>query len=292
LSLSSFWGGFFVGLALSLSNKPTCMKKLILFVFLFFSLSVSAQVCPLSDFIETPIPQSNSAEWHKLNFEASQRFGVSIVNGKVQVSKVESSITDTTSYNFKSGQLFAYNGGEFGGELYFLPKDTTQVLYANYIRAPLVRNVFTIGIRKELVNKLTYTPHMLVTTGNINAIFSYRDSLFFMEGLAHMGFNRGAIYKLDFEKNNFTTTKMLDFDDAPTSIAIYMDKLFVATHKRLYVVDKWQKELILSDLFWYGFYPNSIAVYDSNIIYVGMNGGYVKVDIKKKQLTFYKYKLY
>ncbi|MHB8205842.1 hypothetical protein [Mucilaginibacter sp.] len=268
------------------------MKRLILLAFLFFGLSVSAQICPLSDFIQVPTPQSNSAVWHKLNLEASQRFAVSIVNGKVQVSKIESSGTDTTSYNLKSGQLFAYDAGEFGGELYFLPKDTTQLLYANYIKVPLVKKVFTIGIRKELVKKLTYTPHMLVTGGNINAIFSYRDSLFYMEGLAHMGFNRGGIYKLNFEKNNFITTKVLDFDDAPRSIAVYKDKLFVATYNRFYEVDNWEKKLILSDLFWYGFYPNSIAVYNSHIIYAGMNGGYVKIDIRKKKLTFYKYKLY
>ena len=268
------------------------MKRLILLAFLFFGLSVSAQICPLSDFIQVPTPQSNSADWHKLNLEASQRFAVSIVNGKIQVSKVESSSNDTTSYNLKSGQLFAYDAGEFGGSLYFLPKDTTQTFYVNYSKVPLVKKIFTIGIRKELVNKLKYTPHILVTGGNINTIFSYRDSLFFMEGIAHMGINRGAIFNLKFDNNNFEISKKLDFDNAPTSIAVYKKRLFVATYNRFYIINRWKKQLILDKLFWYGFYPNSIAVYNSHTVYAGMNGGYVKVDIKKKQLIFFKYKGY
>ncbi|WP_179412474.1 hypothetical protein HDF19_04430 [Mucilaginibacter sp. E4BP6] len=268
------------------------MKKLIFLAFLFFSLSAYSQICPLSDFTKLPPPQSDSKDWRKLNLEAYQRFSVSIVNGKVQVSKVESSSTDTTSYNLKRGQLFSYDAGEFGGNLYFLPKDTSQTIYVDGEKAPLVKKIFAIGIRKELIKKLADTPHILITGGNINAIFSYKDSLFFMTGIAHMGTNRGSIYKLELEGDNFKISKKLDFDNAPMSVAVYKKRLFVATYNRFYIINRWKKQLILDSLFWYGFYPNSIAVYNSHTVYAGMNGGYVKVDIKKKQLIFFKYKDY
>jgi len=269
------------------------MKKLLLLAFLFISVSTYAQVCPVSDFTETPAPQVNSPVWPKSGWETHQAFSVSIIAGKLQIKKSNFiSDPDTVSYNIPGGQLFAHDGGEWGGDLYFIPNDTTSNLYVDGKKAALIKKFFTLNAFKKTLKKLYDTPHINVMGGNIRCIFSYKDSLFFMEGLAHMGINQGAIYKIQFQNNNFQIEKMLDFDDAPRIISVYNKQLCVVTMKRFYIIKNWKKDLILNNIWGYGFYPNSIAVLDSRNIYVGTIDGYAKIDVKTKRLTFYKYKDY
>ncbi|HSY76055.1 MAG TPA: hypothetical protein VK890_04315, partial [Bacteroidia bacterium] len=81
------------------------------------------------------------------------------------------------------------------------------------------------------------------------------------------------------------------FEDAPDAFAIYDSTLFIASHQSFYLVhNNLKKEVVLRNVFWRSLYPNSIAIMDYKHVYIGIRGGYVKLNLKTKQLTFYKYK--
>ncbi len=63
----------------------------------------------------------------------------------------------------------------------------------------------------------------------------------------------------------------------------------MATMANFYVLKDFQKEMLFSNLFWMGLYPNSIAVMDEQNVFVGMRGGITQLDLVAKKLKFYKY---
>jgi hypothetical protein len=155
------------------------------------------------------------------------------------------------------GTLVGENNGEWGGQLTFKPKDTTK---------------------KALEIK----------RGNIKFIFSFKNKVYFIEGLAHMSYSEGAIFELNTTNNNFTFTKLIDFDDAPEAFTIYKDKFLIATHKNFYIVEDFKKELVFKEVFWNSLYPNSIAVIDDKNVFLGIRSGIVKLDLTTKTFKFYK----
>ena len=110
-----------------------------------------------------------------------------------------------------------------------------------------------------------------------------------MEGLAHMGFSNGALYRLETKSNDFKYAKMLDLEDAPEAFAIYKDKFLIASHESFYIVEDFKKDIILKDTFWSSLYPNSIATFNHKNIFIGLRSGIVKLDLTTKDTKFYKY---
>jgi hypothetical protein len=129
----------------------------------------------------------------------------------------------------------------------------------------------------------------LLVNGQVMDIFKYKDSLFFIEGLAHMGLSFGALYSLELRNDSFFIAKTMAFDDAPQAMRADGDRLWVATLQRFYLIENGQKTAIFNHLFWYALYPNSIAVGPDGYIYVGHRGGYSRIDPVKKELVFYQY---
>ena len=185
----------------------------------------------------------------------NNEFGVKIVDGKLDIKKVKEA--NKCDLKITGGTLIGINRGEWGGQLTFKPEDTT----------------------KKVVD---------IKRGNIKFIFTFKDKIYVIEGLAHMGYSGGAIFELNTTNNNFTFTKLVDFDDAPEAFAIYKDKFLIATHENFYIVQDFKKELVFKETFWSSLYPNSIAVLDDKNVFLGIRSGIVKLDLTTNTLKFYK----
>ncbi|WP_435525232.1 hypothetical protein [Chryseobacterium indoltheticum] len=100
------------------------MKKLFLFLIIPIKLYVAAQeINPPKNFIETPIPKSESKEWYSLNSAGYYQI-VKINKGKLVTEKT----TDTydPELKIKEGKLIGVDHGEWGGELYFQAKSDAK----------------------------------------------------------------------------------------------------------------------------------------------------------------------
>lgn len=206
-------------------------------------------------FIETIPPKFESEEWYKLN-NSHNEFGVKFRNGKLEIEKTKEK--NKCSLKIKDGTLVGMDGGEFGGQLIFVPDDKTKN---------------TIKINK----------------GNVKYIFNYKGRNYFILGYAHMGTSEGALYELERKNKDFTFKMLLDFGDAPQAFTIYKDKFLVATYGSFFTIQNFKKELVFEKIFWNGLYPNSIAVADDKNVFVGIRSGIVKIDLKEKSFKFYKH---
>jgi len=230
----------------------------ILFIFIILLSVTSCRQTEIkipADFIETTPPKSGSNEWFTLNY-SKKTFGVEIINGKLEISIIE--LANKCVLKLTDGTLYANDKGEWGGELFFVSKDS--------------------------VNKGT-----LIKKGNIKFLFLYKNNIYFIEGLAHLGISEGAFYELDKTNNKFTYRKILDFEDAPEALTICENEFLIATHKNFYRIKDFKKELIFANEFWDGLYPSSIAVQDDKNVFLGIRGGIVKLNLTNKTLKFYKY---
>ncbi|CAF1486179.1 unnamed protein product [Rotaria magnacalcarata] len=205
-------------------------------------------------FIETVPPRPGSKEWYSLN-SCSNVFVVESANDHLNVSKVKNACEN--KLKISSGTLFGLDQGEWGGQLVFIPDDTTK---------------------KSIVIK----------NGNMKFSFIFKDKIYFIEGLAHMSVSKGALYELDITNNNFDYKKIIDFEDSPEAFTICHNKLFIASHRCFYVLENFEKKILFKDTFWDSLYPSSIAVIDEQNVFVGIRGGIAKLDLTKQSLEFYK----
>lgn len=266
------------------------MKKLLFVV--TFSLLLSycnGQFFNENDFAEMPPPAISSPEWYKLN-NPNKEISVALIDGKIQFSKFI--YTSSIKYNVPGGKLLAVDMGEFGGGLYYQSNDSSKkMFYINGIPGGLKNDPFRSGLwipEDNPVSKLIQN-HLLLKNGNVKFIFSYRDTTYFLEGFSHMSFNYGALYKIGLSNDSFFVAKVIDFKDAPMAMTVFHDTILIATYKGFNIVKGYDKELVFEKLFWSGLYPNSLVAIDEKSIYVGIRGGYVKINLPKKEFHFYKY---
>ncbi|HKL93282.1 MAG TPA: hypothetical protein VJ871_08400, partial [Bacteroidales bacterium] len=118
--------------------------------------------------------------------------------------------------------------------------------------------------------------------------FEYNHKLYFIEGLAHLGMSRGALFELNRTRKKFNYQKIFDFEDAPAAFTFLDGKLLIAGNRNFYVLDQLKKELVFKDMFWSGLYPNSVAALDEKNVFIGIRSGIVKLDLIEKKATFYK----
>ena len=239
------------------SQPISIMKYFSLPILLAFFVIYSYGQTPVTipkGFVETIPPEVVSRKWYRLT-HSKNAWGVSIINGKLDIKKAKA--INKCELKITGGTLIGIDMGEWGGQLNFIPEDPTKK---------------AIEIRQ----------------GNINFIFNFKDKIYFMEGLAHLGLSRGAIYQLDVSNDKFTFAKLIDLGDAPAAFVIYDDKFLVATSRGFCVIQDFKKELVFKDAFWAGLYPNSIAVLDEKNVFLGIRGGIVKLDLTNRTMKFYK----
>ena len=88
--------------------------------------------------------------------------------------------------------------------------------------------------------------------------------------------------------NTFNFEKLIDFEDAPAAITTYKNKIYVASHQNFYEVENFQKKKIFGNEFWTSLYPNSIAIFNEENVFIGMRSGFARINLKNKKINFYR----
>ena len=204
-------------------------------------------------YVKTNPPKFLDAYWKHLN--AANDCKVELRHNFLFATKYEPE--DECYLEMKSGELVGIDLGEFGGELKYIPDDHSK---------------------KE----------MTIKRGNIRFIFRYKNNIYFLEGLAHLGSSYGKLSRLDTTNENFHCVEILNFGDAPGAMAIYKNRLLIVADSNFYEIKEMKKEVLLNNMFWNGLYPNSIIVIDEKNVFVGIRGGIVKVNMRDKEYEFYR----
>jgi len=236
-------------------KKPGTLLTLLL-VFILAG-DLKGQTYPLSDFVETALPKPNSIERAKIH-EGGLDFAISIRNGKLKIRDYKQKQYDEDVKLFvNNGKFIGIDNGEWGGELKFvsLNDDTT-----------------------------------IIKKGNILFLFKYNREIYFIESLAHMGINEGALYKVISTNNAYAYQKILDFDDAPRVMCIVNGDILVASYNNFYKLHDLKKEKIFPDLLAEDLIPWSLVAIDARHVYMGLTAGYVEIDLIGKSYKFYQYK--
>src|SRR5690606_29770876 len=144
-----------------------------------------------------------------------------------------------------------------------------------------------------------------INSGNITSIFEFNDKIYFIESNLivikrnehvysktkdfRIGSRNASLYEIYMANGDFVTKKVGDFDENPYVMKIFNDKIFFASYSNFYVLENMEIKLKLADIYWSGLYPNSIAVKNEENIFVGIRGGFVKIDLTTRKIIFYKY---
>lgn len=264
--------------------------------YLFFSLLLISksfgQSLTKEDFIEIEPPAKGTSEWVKLNHNTEKPIKVLIDRGILKLELTKETYGDTHC-QLPNGFLLSKNGGEFGGGLFYKPNDKTikQIIVNGEIINKRVRPNYNNLISESIKETEKELEYFSLPGGNINSFFKFKDTLYFTNGLAHMGFNHGALTKLNiFQKDEFSIVKVLDLEGAPMSETIINDTIIFVTHDGLLVVKEFQKIINLKKQFWSSLYPNSVAYLDEKNLYIGMRGCYAKIDLTTHTIKCFKLK--
>ncbi|MFL9832049.1 hypothetical protein ACSV4D_13605 [Flavobacterium sp. ARAG 55.4] len=265
--------------------------KPLLIIFLFSISSCFGQNYSLNDFEECKIPEMDSKEWYDFNHSSNKEFIFTLESGKIKISKHKNEAS--VEYDIPNGKLIGIDMGEFGGGLYYRPKDSTKIYYVNGKNGKDIKPRWFGGLmtnETDPINKVLKDSKLL-KSGNVKFIFGIKDSIYLLGGLSHMALNSGGLYTINFKDNNFLISGALNLEDAPSAMSIYKDCIYLAGNKGFYVIDKNLKlKTIFDNLFWYGLYPASVLVIDKENVFVTIRGGYVKINPEKKTIKLYKAK--
>ncbi|RYE20471.1 MAG: hypothetical protein EOP45_10975, partial [Sphingobacteriaceae bacterium] len=204
-----------------------------------------AQELNLSNFKKTMLPVKESRELYRLGNTTNQEFVVSLNNGKLHISRLVYSTTITCV--LPEGKLIGINRGEFGGILFYKPNDTTRKqIYVNghMTTANTKEDQFWINLNVMPDNALNKTLQntFKVKEGNIRQIFTYKDSLYEMEGWSDF-LSYGVINKLQVRNDSVTFSTQFKFsNEAPEVLVINKNVIYLSTHDRFYRIRNWHKE--------------------------------------------------
>lgn len=248
------------------------LPLLLLSTYLPFTALGQATIFPtdLSKWIVTAPPKLGTDRWYAANYSNSE-WKVSLRRGKIAVSALDQTKSRQNSKSLpfsptqktrgeqfftqvNDGWIVGFNAGEWGGSLrWYSPRGDK-----------------TYPISKD----------------QISGFLPTRVGLLALEGLAHMGLNKGQIIHLhkDF-KGRWTSSRFVNLKHAPEAATQDTDgSIVVATTDRLLRVRLDKKiEVLLSHTFWGGLYPNSLAITPANEIYIGMRHGVARVSVRIKK---------
>lgn len=249
-----------------------------------------AQEFSLSDFSPARISQVYDSDWYQLN-HSKYEIKVEWKDGAARISSWKYS--PDVHYSLPgNGTLMGVNMGEFGGGLYYKPADSLHpVFYVNGRPGPTQQSFFralmvppTNPIHQQLKG------YSLIANGNVVGIFQYKDSLFYLDGLAHMGLVIGGLYSLVVSRDSFTVVRVADLGDCPMAYLADGPRLWIVTMQGLLMVENGQVSRLFSHVFPDGLYPHSICLGATGTLYVGLRGGYAEVNVKTRQVGFFKFR--
>ncbi|MFP8892957.1 hypothetical protein [Chryseobacterium sp. EZn1] len=226
------------------------MKKelLILFILNFSFYCTGQEIKIPENFTEHSIPKVESPEWFVL-IHSKDCYAVKKDNGRLIVEKTSYYKKDS-ELEIEDGTLIGENKGEFGGALYFQPKEDREKIEIKF--------------------------------GNIVDIFRFQNKIYFTEGSGIWG----SLYELK-KDSAFTYNRVESFGDSLETLTIFNDSIYIASFHGFYKVVDQKATLLFRKQFWGGLYPNSVVVFDEENIFMGIRSGIVKLNLVKKTVNFY-----
>ncbi|KGO85450.1 hypothetical protein [Flavobacterium suncheonense] len=248
--------------------------KFIFFLFLLQN-TILAQTIDLSDFVIDSIqldkriyPSGNIRKSWQLYDENSiikvkelrqwMSRGDSIPYSKDFLSKkFELTAGKRTVKKVDNGYLIAYNHGEFRSALYYLSFDGQQ----SY-------NITPANIR-------------------INDFFEFNSKLYAIEGINHLGGEQGSLIEIYLDKNVWNYRLILNFDEEPEKVFRRGKETFIITTNYILKLEPNFRlsKFIKSPFRWGIFGPNSAFIIKKDL-YIGMNGGILKIENFEKKLRY------
>lgn len=145
------------------------------------------------------------------------------------------------------GYLVGLHKGEFGGGLYFIKSDG--------------------------LDGYKIADHL-----NIRNIFEYKARYFALEGLAHLGSQRGQIIEIFQEDNVWKYKPMSALIEAPALITDFGNEKLIVTSQYILKLGEDLKvtEVLKAPFYWGMLYPSSILV-DNTDLYLAMRQGLLKI---------------
>jgi hypothetical protein len=147
------------------------------------------------------------------------------------------------------GWIVGFDGGEFGGSLWSFSEN----------------------------GKNSYK----ISEGHFGEFLRIGGRIFELEGIAHMGTNRGQVMEImrDAKDLRWQVKTFVKLHDAPYVVVPYDDNsMLVVTHAGLVRVSiHGQIQIIQEDTFWGGLYPESAVLDSHGTLFIGMNQGVAKL---------------
>ncbi|NUY82773.1 hypothetical protein HUK80_17875 [Flavobacterium sp. MAH-1] len=168
--------------------------------------------------------------------------------GQLQVQKVT------------NGYILGFDKGENGGGLIFMDEagNKTSILTETY----------EYGL-------------------NIKKIFLYNSKLLALEGLAHLGGNRGKIIEIFQDKGIWKYKKIVDLIETPKLLFTYKADQYIITSSQILSLDKNLKvtSILKAPFYWGMLYPSNVTV-DGDDIYLAMRKGILNIKQFKNNPTY------
>jgi hypothetical protein len=203
-------------------------------------------------FKKIEFPKIGSEEWFLLNW-SNLEYSVKKRSNKLDVSI--NIIQDEIEYKLSDGKLIStYNPGP--NKFIFQPKD------------PLLKKIE-------------------IKLGNIVFIYSIKGEIFFIESIENDINHRGFVYKLERVGNQFAYKKVLEINDIPLAFLIHHNILYIATESSFISIRDMQITTLFKDAKWRLLFPNSIAYFNKQNIFLGLRAGIIRLNLKKHSIEFF-----
>ncbi len=271
---------------------PLCnmlLKSIILITFLLSSLATQAQEdYSISDFSPISLNSVFDSSWSKLN---SSNYSIEVykISGKIKFRKF-----NHTKYKIVDalpGRFISINRGEFSGGLFFKPIESKlDSITCNNLKVTIVdtnSNILFMKPANPLRKMILGYANLM--RGNFKEFLKFGGELYVLSGLSHLSINEGAIHKISVQNSNFIIEEVINLENEPYAYKILKKSVLLACDNKLYKITKDLKyETILNKTLWEGLEPTSLEVYKKKLIYIGITGGFVTVNLTNKSVNFYK----
>lgn len=197
-------------------------------------------------------------------------FDVLIEQGRLIVNRREECFSECR-FDVPEGSIIGISEGEFGGWLSLEQNEDVS-------KKPLLEN------EKDVLQKRgTYYPLPIVS------IFEFEGMLLCLTGLNHMGYSHGSLLVItDYLSGEVSTCDLLHFEDAPDAYTVYQGKIYIAAAQSLLVVSQdFSFRHLFKDSFWLGLYPKSIVVLDEENIFLGIEGGIIRLNTATEEYELF-----
>lgn len=253
------------------------IRRIIQFIFILvlpFKLFAQSEDSSINDWVSHPVTKVSSSDRTNL---VSNRYYVYLKDNQVRSSRtLQDSTRQKSPFNFSpsgfnqnmtmsgkksvikvsNGYLIGFDNGEFGGSLYWFSEDGKQ--------------------------------SRLVSNHSVKSFLKVDNKIFALEGLDHMGVDRGSILSISLSAGNWVADNYVKFPNDPKAIGNdSKGNLIVVSGSSILSISNattitvlnsfeewkpsiWQTDLIIKD----------------DIAYIGMNDGVYKLNLKSGIATW------